>query len=234
MQIFTKKIKNKSIDTINHNIVSNIIGEKKYLGLKENTPLTKNYYDIEYLGNDHYAVCELKFDEEKYLSYDYYQYQYEKQSVNFSFKWGVIKINRNASGEIMPFQETLIFPFVYDRISPNNENTATAYASNHLTYLDFDQNRNYGKQLCPVILDHAAPFNTNFEGFAECSINGKVGYLPRNIKSLGYIDESYLLSYEQVLSLIHNKPSIPTLNLYRFLTKEKTYEPLTRKRIPHI
>ena len=62
MNIYTKEIKTKRIDGLTKNIVTDVIGEKKYLGLSENKPLTNCYYEIEYLGNGHYAVCELVYN----------------------------------------------------------------------------------------------------------------------------------------------------------------------------
>ncbi len=230
MNIYTKEIKAKCMDEEISNIVTNVIGKKKYLGLRENKPLTNSYYEIESLGDDHYAVCELVYNTHEFLSYD--NFIDKEHDVKASFKWGIIRLKRNEKGNIMPFKETLVFPFVYDRIAPNNEKTATAYVNNHLVYLDLDKTMNYGKQLSPAILDHAAPFNITFKGFAECSINGKIGYIPRNIKFLEHLDESYLLDYDQVMSLMMGKPTMAALNLYSFLTKDEQYKPLIRKRIP--
>ena len=163
------------------------------------------YQCMLYLGDDHFAVCNVMYDI-KYLMdgysaddryYGIIQEQYEVK--NAKLKWGVIRVNRNEQGIIIPGAETFVIPYIYDRISENNEKTATAYSNGKLTYLDIDKDsENYGHQLVPCILEHAVPFSTEYDGFAECSINGIIGYLPRNCKAKEVIDGKELLTDNQV------------------------------------
>lgn len=142
--------------------------------------ISKSYYAIKDLGNDHFAVCNL-VNTSFIDNYDFYNYIYDNSELNLGFKWGIIRLSRNVVGKILPLLETLVVPCIYDKISGNNLKTATVYSNGKLTYIDLDKNSEYyGQQLVPCVLEHAVPFSTEYEGFAECSIDKVVGYIPRN------------------------------------------------------
>lgn len=108
----------------------------------------------------------------------------------------------------------MAIPYLYDRISENNLKTATEYNKGGLIYLDLDISRDsYGKQLVPCILKHAVSFGVTYEGFAECSVNGVVGYLPRNCKFRESIENSDLITENQVLYLSKNLNGVEGYNL---------------------
>lgn len=152
----------------------------------------RDYYSIEHLFDDHYIVCDVAYD--GILSYNA-----EFDNSKLSFKYGIIVLQRDEQNKIIPMQEKIVVPILYDRISTNNENTVTAYLGKYLTYIDVNPNsEHYGKQLVPIVLEHAVPFSVDYEGFAECSVNGVVGYLPRDCKPKDALNPSDLLTEDQV------------------------------------
>ena len=205
----------KGFEIVKEKVASTIIGgdgnwhantDKHKCFLKnENDEIISHQYEcMLYLGYDHFAVCNVmynvKYFVNQYSADDrYYDILHEEYKVNNSkLKWGVIRVNRNEQGIIIPGAETMVIPYIYDRISENNEKTATAYSNGKLTYLDIDRDsENYGQQLVPCILERAVPFSTQYDGFAECSINCRTGYLPRNCKAKEYIDGKELLTASQ-------------------------------------
>ena len=200
---------------VNEKVPSTIIGEdgnwhystdkyKCFLKNENYEIISHQYQCMIYLGSDHFAVCDVMYDVQYFMNkysaddryYSIIQEEYEVQ--NQKLKWGIIRVNRNKQGAIIPGAETIIIPYLYDRISENNLKTATAYNNGKLTYLDIDKDsETYGQQLVPCILEHATPFSTQYDGFAECSINGKTGYLPRNCKIKKHIEGNELLSNNQ-------------------------------------
>lgn len=204
-------VKEKVVSTIidgNGNCHYNDDKCKCFLKNENNEILSHQYQCMLYLGDDHFAVCDVAYDiqyfVDGYTADDrYYEIVKKEYEINNpKLKWGVIRINRNEQGMIIPGAETMIIPYIYDRISRNNEKTATAYSNEKLTYLDIDHDsENYGQQLVPCILEHAVPFSTEYDGFAECSINETTGYLPRNCKIKEAIDENELLTDNQARAL---------------------------------
>ena len=170
---------------------------------KDGVKVSYGYPCIFYLDDNHFAVCNVVSDVNYYVDGSPNERYYsivgnEYEISNAIIKWGVIRVSRNIKGDIIPIGEYLVIPYMYDRISGNNLNTATAYSNGKLTYIDLDINsKNYGKQLVPCILDHAVPFSTQIEGFAECSLEETTGYLPRNCKPTESIEGSDLLNWKQ-------------------------------------
>ena len=222
---------------------------KCFLKNENDEIISHQYQCMLYLGYDHFAVCNVMYDVQYlmdgYSADDrYYGIIQEEYKVNNpKLKWGVIRLNRNEQGIIIPGAETMIIPYIYDRISENNEKTATAYSHGKLTYLDIDRDsENYAQQLVPCILEHAVPFSTEYDDFAECSINGITGYLPRNCKAKEVIDGNELLTNNQVwyLSKYLNSESgfvlgAETISAYFNLTgirlqKEKGHSLVKRKK----
>ena len=174
---------------------------------ENNKKLTKEYECMINLGNDHFAVCNLVADIEYSIndanaseSRYYNIIKNEYKINNCKLKWGIIRINRNKEGDVIPFGESMVVPLIYDRISGNNLKTATVYIDNKMTYLELDINsENYTHQLVPCILEQAVPFSTEYENFAECTLNGKNGYLPRNVKIKEQLNSKDLLDKKQVI-----------------------------------
>lgn len=159
--------------------------------------LSREYYYIEDIGNDHYIFGDFVYN-------GFFIYDEEIDMSKVAFKYGIFALKRNKKGEILPMQEEVIAPAVFDRISTNNLRTVTVYGNNnHLSYFDIDPySPNYGKLLVPVILEHAVPFSTKYEGFAECSIDGVCGYLPRNCRAIDEIEASDLLTEDEVKCIL--------------------------------
>jgi hypothetical protein len=186
-KIVQEKVTSKTIGN-DGNLCNNSDNCKCFLKNQNNKIISHQYECMLNLGDDHFAVCEVvnhvNYFNDGYSAHDrYYGIAVEDYEVNSKLKWGIIKVTRDEKGTIKPFAEILIVPFLYDRIDGNNEKTATVYNNGFLTYLDIDEDsENYGKQLVPCVLEHAVPFSTEYEGFAECSIDETTGYLPRNCK----------------------------------------------------
>lgn len=166
--------------------------------------LSKPYYYIEELWDDHFIVCDLVITEPGFGI----ETRDVLSTTKVGFKYGVIRVKRNKKKEIIPMQETVVIAPVYDKISGANSNVIIAYGNNnHLTYVDLDvKSPNYAEQLVPVVLNHAVPFDTEYEGFAECSIGNVVGYLPRNCKPRTKLNGKDLLTKDQVEYLLKYFP----------------------------
>ena len=167
---------------------------------ENNKSVSKSYYDIIDLGNDHFAVCGIKecarcFNETEKIKEN-------SGLIAPEFKWGVIRINRDSTENIIPKSETKIIPYLYDEIIKDDLNTAIARNKSKSTLLDLDVNsESYGKQLIPCVLDYIVPFSRKFEIFTECSIDGISGFIPRDCKYLNHIDRLDLLTYRQVIRI---------------------------------
>ena len=164
--------------------------------------LSKDYYYMEPIYDDgvedHYIVCDVK-------SSQFLEYEEDFDSSKLSFKYGIVALQRDEQGNIIPMAEKVVVPILYDEISENNMRTVTAQENGLLTYIDINpESKNYGKQLVPLILAHAVPFSTEYEDFAECSVGDVVGYLPRDCKPRTILSELDLLTEEQVQYLLTN------------------------------
>lgn len=188
----------------------------------KNVPITKDYFYIEHIFDDHYIVCDAIYDGLLY-------YDAEFDNSKLSFKYGIIALQRDDQNKIIPMGEKIVVPILYDKISTNNENTVTAYLNKHLTYIDMNPNsENYGKQLVPVVLEHAVPFSVDYEGFAECSVDGVVGYLPRNCKPKDTLEPSDLLTEDQVKVLFNKSLYSNALNKFEELTGNQKVLKMTK------
>lgn len=163
--------------------------------------ISHQYYCMIFLGDDHFAICDIINDIRFSSDYNYYDIvKGDYEMATPKMKWGVMRLNRNNEGKIIPKGETMIISPMYDRISENNLKTATAFNCGNLTYLDIDRDSSsYGQQLVPCLLSHAGSFDIEYDGFAQCSINGVVRYLPRNCKDKETIEIDDLLTETQAL-----------------------------------
>lgn len=192
----------------------NVLKQNNKLHLvKDDTQLTRDYWNIIELWDDQYIVCDLNSsgcyleDINKYTTGS----EIEARGSKIKFQFGIIKLQRNKQGEVIPFSEKTIVPVMYDRISISNDDTLIAYINGKLTYIDFDpESLYYGKQIVPAILEHAVPFSVNYEGFAECSVEGVTGYLPRNCNPREQLKSSDLLTEEQVRYLLKKDDNLAT------------------------
>ncbi len=185
---------------------------------KNGKVLTRDYWSIIEISDDFYIVCDLNASG-CFLD-DLNEFYLEKEIAilkpTMKFKYGVIKLVRDEKGEVIPFNEKTIVPIMYDRITESNEDTLIAYSNGKMTYLDFDsESSNYGKQIIPAVLDTAVPFDVHYPGFAECSIDGVVGYIPRNCKPRHNLEASDLLTESQVEFLLDRDEN------WEAVTKEK-------------
>ena len=163
--------------------------------------LSQHYYDMRDLGNDHYAVAKVKYDFQYNIVEDLPYIPYRAKISKPEMKWGVIRVNRDQFGNIIPKSETLIVPWIYYNIYANNSKTAIV-SYKHLTYLDLDQSRStYGKQLIPCILNNLEPFDEMYKGFARCSIQTVYGFLPRDCLVKESIKSSELLNKNQASNI---------------------------------
>lgn len=201
---------------------------------KDGIQLTRDYWNIIELWDDQYVVCDLNVSG---CCLDYineYILESETEALNpqIKFQFGVVKLQRNEKGEVVPFAEKTIVPIMYDRISENNEDSLTAYSNGKLTYIDLNpKSSNYGKQIVPAILEHAVPFNVDYDGFAECSVGGITGYLPRNCNPREQLKSSDLLTEEQVQYLLYKDDTLATSSTDKLskLTGSAKVLELTRK-----
>lgn len=178
---------------------------------KDGIQLTRDYWNIIELWDDHYVVCDLNASGCYLDDINEYTIESEIEAIEpqIKFQFGVIKLQRNEKGEVVPFTEKTIVPIMYDRISENNEDSLTAYSNGKLTYIDLNpKSSNYGKQIVPAILEHAVPFSVDYDGFAECSVDGITGYLPRNCNLREQLKGSDLLTEEQVQYLLQKDETL--------------------------
>lgn len=195
--------------------------------------LSKDYYLMDpiydYGLEEIYIVCDA-------VCCQHLKYESDYDTSKLSFKYGIIAIQRDEKGNIIPMGEKIVVPILYDKIYENELKTVTAYVNDHLTYIDIDPNsENYGKQLVPAILEHAYSFSADYDGFTKCSVNGFVGYLPRNCKPRKTLEPSDLLTKEQVeyllsyFELTNNDQHDSSVNKFCELTGCAKTLKLTRK-----
>lgn len=185
----------------------NVCQRNSKLHLEKNgIQLTRDYWNIIELWDDQYIICDLGVSG-CYLE-DIDEYNIDtiisfNPQIKIKFRFGVIKLQRDKNGDVIPFSESTIVPVIYDGIAENNEASLTACSNGKYTYIDLNpESLNYGQQIVPAVLEHAVPFNVGYDGFAQCSIDGVVGYLPRNCNPRETLESSDLLTKEQVQYLL--------------------------------
>ena len=168
---------------------------------KDGKRISNSYLYIEGVEiPDHYIVAGFTSTQPNIdQDWEYYEGVDKKQ---LALKYGIICLTRDEHGWILPMQEELVVPYLYDNITNSNLEAVTAYVGEKLTYVDLaKKSPSYGVQLVPAVLDHAVPFCVPYEGFAECSINGIVGYISRAMKPRLSIEGKDLLSEDDVKHL---------------------------------
>lgn len=200
---------------------------------KDGVQLTRDFWNIIELWDDHYVVCDLNASGCYLDGEDEYSLERDLEFLkpNIKFQFGVIKLERNKNNEVIPFAEKTIVPIVYDRISENNDDSLTAHINGKLTYIDLNpKSSNYGKQIVPAVLEHAVPFNVDYEGFAECSVDGVIGYLPRNCKPREKLRSFDLLTEEQVQYLLKKDENLDNSSSFKLSELTGNAKVLRKKR----
>lgn len=152
----------------------------------ESIQASKDYFYLENIDDDTYIFGELSFDPTDC-----------RENFDAEVKYGILKLRRDENNLVIPNEEEIIVQAIYDRIFKNNDKTVIVNYDGFNAYFDYEK----GVQLTPVVLNQAAPFNVDYEGFAECSTEYKNGYLPRGAKPVTNKEDIKLLSEEQVQEL---------------------------------
>lgn len=148
------------------------------------------YYSMEALDEDHYIVSNMVV--------------VPKMTNPISYGWGIkqgiIHLEKDKNGDIVPMEETLVVPEVYDRIISGNSQIIIGEVQNkRFTYIELNpKSENYGKQLVPAILEQAVPFDVNYKDFAECTVAGVNGYIPRTCQPRRQLNSSDLITKENM------------------------------------
>lgn len=178
--------------------------------------ISRRYDYTEELNDDHYIVSSAVAAIDRHN---------DEVSPRAEFKFGVIRLTRDDNGKVIPFNEKIVVPFIYDGIKSGEENTAIAAIihgkSNRFTYIDLDlESKNYGKQLLPVGLKSASWFGRDYKGFAECEFAlGGERYIPRNYEPRQEATYADLLTKEEVECLLHDTPKVKMKKLTGGYTK---------------
>ena len=161
--------------------------------------ISNSYFYIEHIKDDHYIVGNPVY----------------KTPNTFEIKYGIIKLKRSPNGIICK-QETIIAPIVYDKLHISDPNYIIVEYHNHYSYFSIDtRSQNYGKQLIPLILTEASPFNIKYEGFAECTINGVTRFIPIDLIPTEVITPDLLLTEEEVIALINSIKKFETITPHK-------------------
>lgn len=218
-KIEKEKISAPIIDK-NGNIDYSYCIEKDVLKTLQGDVVSHKYLQIIHLFDDHFAVLGIPTKHKQCFYNNDYNADYEIYSKKL--KWGIIRINRDSEGKIIPKQETMVFPFIYNSIC--NSNLKTVFASEisidkfKHTYLDLDvESNSYGHQLVPCILEFAYTYDFDFKtrdnrmAFAICKIDDKTRFIPRNIIARTKITADDLLTEEEVVFLKYDEPLAKTI-----------------------
>lgn len=97
-----------------------------FLKDEDDNIVSHKYYFINALKNDYFAGCNIKCEVKFPLDYNYYNIiKGDIEMADSKIKWGVMRLTRDKEGKIIPEAEVMVVPYIYDRISVNNLQTAT-------------------------------------------------------------------------------------------------------------
>lgn len=220
-------INNKEKISIEHQYIRYISGGNiveseeffNYVLVNEQQEVISREYDyIEKLYDDHYIVdnAVVTIDRDKKVP-----------ETIAKVQCGVIRLNRDDNGRVIPYSEKTIVPFVFDNIHASNSNTVIAVITSECwsgypryTYIDLDLgSKNYGQPLLPVILDSAESFGQDYEGFAKCRLYGEDRYVPRNCEPMQKVKSDDLLTETEVKCLLNDAPKVKMKSLTGGCTK---------------
>ena len=186
-----KKLENMAVGTI-----------RQVLKDENGNIITLPYYSIKRLSRDHYVVLDVadtvNSDEAAY--YEGVPVTNQIPGDSLKLKFGIIRVNRDSRGNIIPFAEEKVFPCICNSIVDGSCETAILenYKGRY-HYLELDiTSKNYGKPLVLSSLKSAKPFDDRL--FAECSFSGKYykGYIPRDVSRVEISNNRDLLSSNEV------------------------------------
>lgn len=162
---------------------------------------SRSYFGIKHINRDHYVVIDT------HITPSTNEFESALNNKRFELKFGIIELERDIynSKTINNEKEQIIAPIVYDRIYVYDNLYPIMEKDGRYTYFCLDpESKNYRKQLVPLVLEAACPFNTKYEGFAECTIGGEIRFLAIDFIATEAITRDDLLTEEEVLSLIES------------------------------
>lgn len=199
--------KRPTVDLGTGNIIDDVWRSWSYIN--QNGEKVSGEYNIIEPISDYFAIPS---DSKDYDNIHYIVGRYDKSSKYL----GIVAVKRDENGLIIPNSDTLVVPYLYNRIEFGGLKTVIASIPvngyRQYTYVDLDPNhKSYGKQLVPMRLTEASAFkecDNEFEGFAKCRYKGKVGYISRNMRPIYEDIPSHMLE-----KLMVDELSIPSPNI---------------------
>ena len=159
--------------------------------------ISKNYYGIKHISKDYYVVIDTYAVQSKENE------QNALKNKKFELKFGIIKLE-DILGKRNFMQERIVAPIAYDRIYVYDDYYPIMEKDGKYTYFCLDEkSKNHLKQLTPLVLEAAYPFNIKYPGFAECVINGKTRFIPIDFITKDNIKADDLLTEEEIIQLIN-------------------------------
>jgi len=148
---------------------------------KDEKAMTNEYFSMLCLFDDYYMVS-----------------NYIDVNGTSKLKFGVIKISRDKNGEVIPKEEKIVIPLVYDHIRYGNSKTLLVLENKKYKYIEFDStSKDYCRDIVPAVLDKASVFDEKYNGYAECKYQGEVRYLSRFMKPVLNLELDMLYKEEQ-------------------------------------
>lgn len=212
-KITTKKVSTKEIDKKN-----NLVDKKENRSCiveqqndTNETIVSKDYLYLEKIDEFYYIYGIL--DANPNIIND-------KNESLYKRKYGILKLNRDAYMRVIPYNEVVIVPALYDEIKKKGSNTLCVTNNNKSTYFDLSKE----KQLTPIVFDLVSNFDFEYPGFAQCFYNYKAGYLPRSAKPVTDENDINLMDEVEVKALIDYQTDTDM-----FLKSNVKYKQLTGK-----
>ena len=106
--------------------------------------LTNEYIKIILVKDDYFAVCNIVNSFIYLDNHSIKALNEGKYQLKTNLKWGVIKLNRDKKGHIIPFGETLIIPYLYDEI---NSSILENIIMKLDDYSNFDNYKSYPRKI---------------------------------------------------------------------------------------
>lgn len=177
----------------------------------------------EVLVNEQQQELTREFPHIKHLYDDYYIVGNAVQTIDrdkldpeliVKVLYGVIRLSRDNNDKVIPYNEKIVVPFHYDRITIANSDTVIGtitgypcYGYPKHTYIELNPtSKNYGKQLLPIVFNALDLFDREYEGFARCRIHDDERYMPRNCEPTDQISADDLLDKSEMDSLFNAAP----------------------------
>ncbi len=154
----------------------------QYLSDANGIVVSRPYYHIMNLGDNHFGVCQLlgDFDKDQYYSFDDYLNGFYKDTKKGSeaspkIKCGIIRLDIDSDGTVI---ESVVSPLLFDGLEKNQEKTCTVLYNDKFGYFDLDVDSDmYAQLFVPAVLDYAGKF---YDGVAIGRTGDYKGYILRN------------------------------------------------------